>query len=160
MSSVVTTRKTHNRVAEIPRSVVPLSHYKLTASTVWVWGGIIPAGQEHYGNGSSLQFSFDAAIAAIFACGCSSIFSAASRPLRRSVAAFGVQRSRAGGEEFYFGGAVRLGNENAGGELQFDRAVGRSKRLSRVAPGQDGPLLTRIRAPPGRILLCMGLFSR
>jgi hypothetical protein len=44
--------------------------------------------------GKDAQFNFDAAIAAILACGCSSIFNAGSRPLRRLVAALGLQRSR------------------------------------------------------------------
>src|SRR6267143_6384022 len=60
------------------------------------------AGRGHHGDGvadgltgrADAQFSFPAAIAAAPPCGCSSIFNAASRPLRRLAAAFAVQRMR------------------------------------------------------------------
>jgi len=44
--------------------------------------------------GAGAQFSFPAAIDAVPPCGCSSIFNAASRPLRRLAAALALQRMR------------------------------------------------------------------
>src|SRR6476469_7808057 len=44
--------------------------------------------------GVGAQFSFTAAIDAVPPCGCSSIFNAASRPLRRLAAALALQRMR------------------------------------------------------------------
>ena len=72
---------------------------------------------------SNDQFSFPAAIAAALACGCSSIFNAASRPLRRLVAAFWRAAEAAGGDEFDLGRAIRLRHQDAGGEFDLDRTV-------------------------------------
>ena len=75
------------------------------------------------------QFSLETA-----GCGCSSSFKAAA-PVGGGVR---TEPQPCGRQESDFGRAIRLGNENAGGELHFDRAVHRPVGTDDVEVDQRG----------------------